>query len=225
LVQHGREQALLVLDAGQVGGGARVPVPGVRQGGDAADVVRPRGQVQPAVRVVDRERQADVHPAQGVDDLDEAEEVDLDEVVDSQPGVGLNRLHHELRPAQAVGRVDLVHAVAWDVHPGVPGHADHGDVTAVRGYVDQHQGVGVRAHVVAHVQREFLVPGQPGAYVHPGQQYVQRAARRGAGGAREDPADAVIDVAGEPPGRPGDEEHHYGHGGGQHEKGAPLPGL
>ena len=92
LGEQRRQQLLLVLDPGKIGGGERVPVPGERQRGDAVDVVQPGRQVQPAVGIIDRERHADVDAAQRVDDLDEAEEVDLDVVVDGQAGGLLDRL-------------------------------------------------------------------------------------------------------------------------------------
>src|SRR6202042_499487 len=66
---------------------------------------------------------------------------------------------------------------------------------------------------------------QSGALVHPGQQHVQRPARRGARGAGVDPADGVVDVAGEGPRRPGDEEDHRGHGRAHREDEAAPPGF
>src|SRR5260370_41327401 len=83
-----------------------------------------RGHAQAAVGVMDCERQADVDPAERVDDLDETEEVDLDVVIDDQPGGLLDGPDHQSRPAEPEGGVDLVHAVAGNVDPGVPRQAE-----------------------------------------------------------------------------------------------------
>ena len=76
-----------------------------------------RAHMQAAVGVVYGEREADVDAAHGVDDLDEAEEVDLDVVIDLQAGRLLDGAHHQLRAAEAIGGVDLVHAVARECSP------------------------------------------------------------------------------------------------------------
>src|SRR5216683_1900509 len=131
LAEQRREEPLLVLDPGQVGEGEGVPVPGVRQRGQAVHMVYACGQVKAAGGVIYRIGQADVHPAERIDDLDEAEEVDLDEVVDGQPCVLLHRLHHQLRATQAERSVDLVHAVPGDLHPRVPRQADDRHVASV----------------------------------------------------------------------------------------------
>jgi hypothetical protein len=199
LAQDGGHELLLVIDPGQVGRREGMPVPGVLQGGDAVDVMDAGGQAQAAVGVVHGERQADVDSAERVDDLDEAQEVDLDVVVDGQAGRRRDGRHHQLRAAQAEGRVDLVHAVAGNADPGIAGQADDLDVTVIGRDVNQHERVGVRADVMADMQLALLQGSQPGPLVDAGHQDVQRPALRRARGAGAQAAEAAGDVGGHGP--------------------------
>jgi hypothetical protein len=101
-----------------------MPVTGELQCPDSIDVVSASRHAQAAIRIVNRVRQADVDSAKCVNDLDEAEEVHLDEVVDGQAGRPLYRPHHKPRPAEAERRVNLVHPVAGYSHPGISRQAD-----------------------------------------------------------------------------------------------------
>ena len=121
------------------------------------DVVHPGGQAEVRPRVMHRERQAHAHPADVVDDLLEAGEVELDEMVDVDAGNRLDGLPGAGRPAEVQGRVDQLElaggpgllargAVAGrapqDRHHGLPRDAHHGGLVMTGRDVQQHQGVG-----------------------------------------------------------------------------------
>ncbi len=73
-----------------------------------------------------------VDAADRVDRAAEAGEVDVDDVVDRQPGQRLDRVERQLRPAEVIGRVDLVHPVAGDLHLEVARQRHHRDRALVR---------------------------------------------------------------------------------------------
>jgi hypothetical protein len=89
------------------------------------------------VAMIDHE----VGPTQLVDDLDEAFEVDVDEVVDGNAEQLLDRLDGQLGAAQGVGRVDLVQAEAGDVDPQVARHGEHRDAVGLRIETHDHERV------------------------------------------------------------------------------------
>jgi hypothetical protein len=146
LADDGRDEHLLVLDPAEVApvadgvAGAHEPegvlaVEGVLAGGDdeaAAD--RAAGRRVCPHRVVDGMGQADLHAAERVDHALEAEEVDLDEVVDAQVGQALDGGDRASGSADAVGGVELVvrrcrelpagQPTAGDLRVGVPRDAD-----------------------------------------------------------------------------------------------------
>src|SRR4051794_29907724 len=95
------------------------------------------GEAEPTAPVVDSGRYADVDATHRIDDTREAEHVDLDVVVDRQPGVVLDRVDGELRPTEGVRRVELVvlRAVLHMSPVGVRRYLDVG----VAGEADQHR--------------------------------------------------------------------------------------
>src|SRR6266498_4943166 len=141
LVEQGSEHTLLVVDSRQVLTGKRVTVAGKLERRNAIDVMLTRAQIEPAVRVVDRLGQANVHPAERVDDLDKAEEVDFHVVMYVQAGRLLDGRHDELRPAKPISSIDLVHPVTADIHPRITRQAHHRHPGVVGGEVDQHHRV------------------------------------------------------------------------------------
>jgi hypothetical protein len=70
--------------------------------------------------------------AHRVDELREAREVDLDDVVDLEAEVLLDGADHERGAADRVGGVDLVGPRAGDVHDGVAGDGQLGRLAAAR---------------------------------------------------------------------------------------------
>ena len=91
--------------------------------------------------------------AERVDQLREVLEVDLDEVVDLDPEVLLDGADRERRPADRVGGVDLVLAVAGDVDDGVARDRERRVVAAA----DPHQQDRVRARGLADLVRARLL--------------------------------------------------------------------
>ena len=75
----------------------------------------------------------DVDAADRVDGADEAEEVDVDDVVDRQPGQLLDHLQGQLRPAVGVGGVELFGPEAGDFDLEVARDRHHRDRVAGRG--------------------------------------------------------------------------------------------
>src|SRR5438105_12425387 len=92
------------------------------------DIVQPVGAAQPLVTGGDVDLRVaptlvvvvavdvDVNAAELVDDLAEAAEVDVDDVVDPQAGELLDRAQRQLHAAVGVGLVQLGDAVARDLH-------------------------------------------------------------------------------------------------------------
>src|SRR6266566_4819710 len=115
LLHHRPEELLLPADAAEV----RVDVPGPheRQRLDAIHVVAAGVHVQVGEAVVEPVPGlvAEAHPADRVDHLEEAGEVDLGIMVDRHAEVLLDGLDQQRRAAEGVGGVDLVGAVAGDV--------------------------------------------------------------------------------------------------------------
>ena len=99
-VDHRGQEALLALDPAQVGAGVEVAGPDVGQAGLAVDVVDPGRQPQAGLAVAQPDRAADVDPADRVDEAHEAEEVDLEVVVDAYAGAALDRRDGQRRPAE-----------------------------------------------------------------------------------------------------------------------------
>ena len=193
-----RQQLLLIADPGQVRQRERMPVPGELQRPDAVHVVPSGGQVQAAVGVVHRVRQADVDAAQRVDDLDEAQEVDLDEVVDDQAGACSTVFTISFGPPRPKAALILFIPCPGISHPGVSRQADHRD--AAYGPPVMCTTISVSellAGGVADVQPALLALGQPGPHVHAGQQDVQRPALRRARRSRVHPAEMAAHVAGQ----------------------------
>ena len=150
-VRHRGEEALLALDPAEVGAGVEAARADVRQAGLAVDVARALRQPETGLAVPQPNRRADVHTAHGVDEPHEAQEVDLEVVVDVDAGRPLDRRDGQRRAAERVGRVELVAALAdggpvgagvrGDRHVGVARQADDPHGAVRRGHLHQQHGV------------------------------------------------------------------------------------
>ena len=87
-----------------------------------------------------------VDAAEGVDDLDKAVKVDDGVTVDLDTEVGFDRLDRQLRTADGVGGVDLIVAVAGDIHIGVA--LKRGELELLVTVVHRHQDHGIGSAVV-----------------------------------------------------------------------------
>ena len=185
-VHHAGHESLLALHPADVGGGVELPGAHVGQGIAALEGRTSRRQLQPRGRVVDVRRHADVDPAEGVDHLDEAREVDLEVVVDPYAGGVLHGLHEQRRAAVGVCAVELLLrgivllavlvGVRRDRGQRVPRQA-HDTDRPVGPDVGQHHGVGALAvDVPAGVQPSHLPVGQALPAVGPDHQECQGVA-------------------------------------------------
>ena len=138
--------------------GVGVPRPGVGERDRAVGVLAALLHVEVGQLVVHVVRRTDRDPADGVDDVHEATEPDLDVVVDVDAGVLLDGPDQQLRAAEREGRVDLGRAVAGDRHQRVAGDR-HGQRRAAP-RVHQHDGVGALAGGVAGVELLALFGGE-----------------------------------------------------------------
>src|SRR6516165_11667382 len=134
------------------------------------------GEVEPGLDIVHREGQADADAADVVHDPHHAAVTHLDEVVDPDVGLLLDRPPQAGRPAIGEGVVDLLHRAGLGLLPGealtcragvdgddrVPRDVHHGDLVAAGGDVHDHQRFGDSVcGVVADVPVELLPTGQP----------------------------------------------------------------
>src|SRR5262249_55995490 len=103
------QEDLLAVDPLQVRTLPDVPFADERQRLRALHEAPAGGQVQLGSRVLDGVGQTDGDPADVIDDLPEAEEVDLDEVVDVNMGELLQGLPQAGRATVRGGPVDLLH--------------------------------------------------------------------------------------------------------------------
>ena len=133
-----RPGPLLPLDPAEVGAGVEVAGAHVGQPGLPVDVAGPLRQPQPGLVVAQPHRRAHVHPADGVHQPDEAEEVDLQVVVDPHPGGPLDGGHRQRRATEGVGGVQLV-ATLGHVGPVGAGVGRDGDVRVAREADDAHR--------------------------------------------------------------------------------------
>ena len=187
---HRRQEPLLALDPAEVGPRVEAARPDVGQPRLAVDVGRALRQPQAGLAVAQPRRRADVDAADGVDEPDEAEEVDLEVVVDADPGAALDRGHGQRRAAEGVGGVELVAPlrdvgavlglVRRDGDVGVAREADHPHRAVLRR--DVHQQHGVRAPAGgggqrADVQPPHLPAGHALAGVGADEEERRRAAR------------------------------------------------
>ena len=101
---------------------------------------------QPRVGVVVAAVDVGVHTADRVDSVLEAAELDVDDVVDLQPGELLDRLHCQRRTAQRVGLVELVGAVPGDLHAEVARQREDRGRGLVGIQPDEHHRVRPRRH-------------------------------------------------------------------------------
>src|SRR6516165_3230522 len=190
LVQCPREQVVVALYPLQVRAVPDVlPGPPELQELHPADVVRALAEVEPGLDVVHREGQADVDAADIVDDLHHARITHLDEVVQPDVGLLLDRLPQAGRPAVGEGVRDLLQHARLGPLPGkpvpgragvgghdrVPGDVHHGDLVTAGGDVHQHYRLGDGVpEVAADVPAELLPAGQPGGAARGEHQQVQR---------------------------------------------------
>ena len=149
LLFRGADELLLANDAEEVR--VRVPVADEVERLLAAQSLVAGLQVDPGVAgrpsVVVEVAPVDVHvdASELVDDLDEAQEVDADQVVDRDVRQRLDRLERPQRAAGRVGRVDLVvpDSAAWavDRDPHVAREREQRDAMGRRVGPDQHHRV------------------------------------------------------------------------------------
>src|SRR6266567_2957508 len=147
--------------------------------------------------VVNGERQAHVDPADVVDHLFEAAEVQLDDVIEVDPGLLFNGLAYALRTPRCQRGVDpfggiWIGLLSWRALPRrtgverddrVAGDADHGDVAATGRDMRDHDRVRAGAAIRA------ADPGvAPGPGIGAEQQEVQRVVVPRRPLARVDPA-------------------------------------
>jgi hypothetical protein len=160
--------------------------------------------------------QVDLYAADRVADAVEAEQVDLHEVVDGQPGEVLDRADEQagtgglaavvVDDAVGIRGVQLAHAVARDGHVRVTRERDHRGLGAVRRKVHHHHRVRVVATAVARGadRRQFLVGGGVAVVVADDEQVLVLAVdvlgRLARIGDRVDPADVRLEVVVGPPG-------------------------
>ena len=169
LLPEGKQHLLLA------GGAAAVAVvvagPGVLEDALAVHMLPTGREIDPHVLVIrswilvvaDRIRDIERHAADGIDDLDETVEVDLGEVIDVDPEIGLDRPHHESRTtarhvgvgiAERVRGIDLVRAEAGDDDLQVARDREHPRRLRDRVDIDQDDGIGAGVVVLALVDAE-----------------------------------------------------------------------
>ena len=177
LPQRGAHQQLLAGHAPEVTGGVGVPLDAVAPlqvagAGEGQAHVAVEGHAplllhhQPRVAVLDRVREVHRHPADGVDQLLEADQVHLDGVVDRDAEVGLDRVDERLGALGVRGVDPLLLAGPRDRHPQVPGDRQHVDALLAR--VDAHDGDAVGAlaagrALAEHDPRSLVALADPGA--------------------------------------------------------------
>src|SRR6516165_5871292 len=190
LVQCPREQVVVALYPLQVRAVPDVlPGPPELQELHPVDVVLALVQAEPGIGVVYREGQADIDAADIVDDLHNARVAHLNEVVQPDVGLLLDRLPEAGGPAVGEGVVDLFHHAGLGLLPGkpvsgragvdrydrIPGDVHHGDLVTAGRDVHQHDrlGDGVPG-IAADVPVVPLPAGQPGGTARGEHQQVQR---------------------------------------------------
>jgi hypothetical protein len=218
-------------DAAEVG--VDVPGPHEGQGLDAAHVLAARGHVEVGVAVLQPVAGvvAQGDPAEGVDHLQEAGEVDLGVVVDGQPGRLRDRLDQQVGAAQGEGGVDLA-GVAVDLGAQVTRQEDQHRPVPPGAHVQDHDGVGAPAGHVHRLDPAELPAAQPVPGVGADQQDVHRLAGpdRGQVGHRppalgDQPVGVVVGVHGPRPGHHGHQHHQDGQAPEQVAATAPAHGL
>ena len=161
LAQHALDEVLLAADAPAVAGavllpaavllvlvvaGADVGQGGVAGHGEASGL----GDVEPRVPISGRVLEGDLHAPDGVDQVLERAEVDLDVVVDGELEVLLDGLHQEAGVVLVEGRVDARLAVRRpDAHPQVSGEGEDGGLRLVGVDPQDHDRVRPVTDVVA----------------------------------------------------------------------------
>ena len=208
LLDHRGEELALPLDAVEVTVGRGVAGTHVTQRSRAVHFLAAGLDIQARHRVVDGFLGAQGDATDGVHDPGEAGEPELHVVVDAHAGVLLDGLLQQLRAPVGEGGVDLVHAVAGDLHVGVARDGDHRRLAADRRDVDDDDGVRALpalGEVTGGVAFAVLV-GQSLAGVRADEQPVRALRVPGGGvGERVDPVEAGID----PPRRTADDHDDH----------------
>jgi len=206
------EEGLLALHTREVAAGVVAETDEV-EGVVAPEQLVPGGDVDgfpgAALGVVVATVDRVVDAAEDIDDVPEAAEVHLDEVVDRQPRELANGLDAERRPAVRVGDVDLVVAVPGKLDVQIPGKRQHGD--ALRVGIEAHEQEGIGS---ARVPRTRVAADQEDVHRFVGQwrtELVPGMAHR-----RCDRAAAIAHVAERPvrppKGEAGERKDHGDHG-------------
>src|SRR6185437_2554763 len=161
LPERGRQEVLLAPDPIEIAEpvGKAITLPDERQRLGALDNRHTGWQVDAGVGLFGRGAEVDRNAAYRIAYAVEAEQVDLDEVIDGQAGEVGHRFHSEpgaggrtavcAVDAGGIGRVDLVHPVPGNRDVGIPGNRDDGGLSAVSRHVQHHHCVGVQAAAVA----------------------------------------------------------------------------
>ena len=106
-------------------------------------------------------------PADHIDDIRHADKVHRRIIADIQIKGLIQGLDRQLRPAEAVGRVDLLIAVAIDSHQAVPQDGYQLDIVVHRVHGDDHDRIGKAAKaIVAGVDPKKGNTGDPLRHVH-----------------------------------------------------------
>jgi hypothetical protein len=175
LGQDGPHELLLAADAAEVG----VDVPGPDEGErlDPVHLLAAWPHVQVGVAVVEAVAAAVAQgdPAEGVDHLQEAGEVDLGVVVHGQPRRLRDRLDQQVGAAEGVGGVDLVGA-AVDAGPQVARERHHHRLVPVRAHMQHDDGVGAPPGHLHRLDPAQLAAAQAGPRVRADEQDVHRPA-------------------------------------------------
>ena len=128
---------------------------------DAHESSRGVRRLEVARRVHVVRRDAHVDAAELVDCLLEPIQVDVQVVVDRDVGQREHRVRHQLGPAVLHStferRVNLVRAVARDVHPEVPRERQHDGLAGVGIEVHEHDRVGPRGPTEVLVRSELAL--------------------------------------------------------------------
>ena len=145
------------------------------------DAAARRRHVKTGAEVASRVRKPDRNPAENVDDLAEAQEVDLHVVVDRHFESGAHRFDQQLGAADPQRGRDLVIGRAGYRNPQVPGHRQHPGRSRHGVQPQQHDGVGQAPALLVHgaADRHRIAGIEAAGAVGADQQEVHRLPGRG----------------------------------------------
>ena len=144
--------------------------------------------LDPARRVHVVSRDTQINAAEGIHDLLESVQVDIEIVIDLEPGQVADRLGHQLGPPPvsppSKRGVDLVHPMARDVDPEIARERQDDRLLQVGIRVDEHDRVRPRgaSDVGVVTEMRLLFGGESGPRVRPKQEVVAGALRARARG-------------------------------------------